>query len=101
MRYQFFLDARGYVKYALLGDLMAQLGLSQLTILWMLTPDVENTHGSRRPRFNERRTQLNAFFRQTPRPNLWDVKDHFNECGYACNSYGDGPSDLHHQGEPP
>jgi hypothetical protein len=89
MRYQFFLDARDYVKYALLDDLMAQLNLGQLTIVWMLTPDVGNTHGSRRPKFDESRSDLNLFFQQVPRPNLRDVKDYFSRRGYVCNSYGD------------
>lgn len=91
MRYQFFLDARDYVKYALLDDLMKQLDLSQLTLIWMLTPDVGNTHGSRRPRFDPNRSALNAFFQRDPRPNLWDVKEYFDDRGYHCTSYGDRP----------
>lgn len=91
MRYQFFLDARDYVKYALLDDLMKQLDLSQLTLIWMLTPDVGNTHGSRRPRFDPNRSALNAFFQRDPRPNLWDVKEYFDDRGYRCTSFGDRP----------
>ncbi|MBA2726455.1 MAG: hypothetical protein H0U53_10735 [Actinobacteria bacterium] len=91
MRYQFFLDARDYVKYALLDDLMTQLSLSQLTLIWMLTPDVGNTHGSRRPKFDPNRPDLNHFFQQDPQPSLWDVKSYFEERGYQCTSYGDQP----------
>lgn len=91
MRYQFFLDARDYVKYSLLDDLMYQLRLRQLTLIWMLTPDVGNTHGSRRPKFDAARPHLNDFFKQSPRPRLRDVKSYFNKRGYLCNSYGDRP----------
>lgn len=89
MRYQFFLDARDYVKYALLDDLMDQLRLKQLTLIWMLTPDVGTTHGSRRPKFDPDRPELSAFFQQVPRPHLWQVKDYFTKRGYLCTSYGD------------
>lgn len=91
MRYQFFLDARDYVKYALLDDLMSQLDLDQLTLIWMLTPDVGNTHGSRRPKFDPDRPALNGFFQREPRPHLWDVKEYFATRGYLCTSYGDRP----------
>lgn len=89
MRYQFFLDARDYVKYALLDDLMSQLDLGQLTLIWMLTPDVGNTHGSRRPKFDPNRPALNDFFQKNPRPSLWDVKSYYQARGYRCISYGD------------
>jgi hypothetical protein len=89
MRYRFFLDARDYVKYALLDDLMAQFDLRQLTLIWMLTPDVGNTHGSRRPKFDEERALLNAFFQRSPRPDLWEVQQYFEQRGYACSSVGD------------
>lgn len=92
MRYQFFLDARDYVKYALLDDLMSQLNLAQLTLIWMLTPDVGNTHGSRRPKFDPSRPALNEFFQQDPRPSLWDVKGYFEQRGYRCTSYRDQPA---------
>lgn len=91
MRYQFFLDARDYVKYALLDDLMKQLSLRQLTLIWMLTPDVGNTHGSRRPKFDADRPALNEFFQQDPRPSLWDVQRYFIQRGYHCTSYRDRP----------
>lgn len=91
MRYQFFLDARDYVKFALLEDLMRQLSLGQLTLVWMLTPDVGNTHGSRRPKFDPRRPALNSFFQRHPKPNLWDVRELFEARGYRCSSYGDRP----------
>jgi hypothetical protein len=94
MRYQFFLDARDYIKYALLDDLMAQLEPGQLSLIWMLTSDVGNTHGNRHPRFDASRPALNAFFERDPRPNLWDVSDYFNRRGYICNSYGDQPEDF-------
>jgi hypothetical protein len=91
VRYQFFLDARDYVKYALLDDLMKQLGLGQLSLIWMLTPDVGNTHGSRRPKFDPSRPALNDFFQHDPPPNLWDIKQYFDQHGYRCTSYGDRP----------
>lgn len=94
MRYQFFLDARDYVKYALLDDLMSQLGLRRLTLVWMLTPDVGNTHGSRRPKFESNRPELNTFFGRQPRPNLWDVRSYFTQRGHICNSYGDRPNNY-------
>lgn len=91
MRYQFFLDARDYVKYALLDDLMSQLELRQLTLVWMLTPDVGNTHGSRRPKFDPDRPALNEFFQQDPRPTLSDVQTYSIQRGYQCTSYRDQP----------
>lgn len=91
MRYQFFLDARDYVKYALLEDLMNQLRLRQLTLIWMLTPDVGNTHGSIQPRFDKERRALNEFFNQTPRPQLTDVQTYYESQGFRCLSYGDTP----------
>lgn len=91
MRYQFFLDARDYVKYALLDDLMKQLTLSKLTLIWMLTPDVGNTHGSVQPRLDEKRPALNEFFTREPRPQLTDVRSYFELRGYDCVSYGDTP----------
>lgn len=94
LRYQFFLDARDYVKYALLEDLMEHLRLGQLTLIWMLTPDVGNTHGSRRPKLDSERPVLNAFFERRPRPELRDVKAHFEGLGYPCTSYGDRPTDY-------
>jgi len=94
LRYQFFLDARDYVKYGLLDDLMSQLGLSRLTLIWMLTADLDNKHGNRPPRFDNNRPELNAFFQRVPRPNLWDVRDYFVQRGFTCSSYGDRPSNF-------
>lgn len=91
MRYQFFLDARDYVKYALLDDLISQLGLDQLTLIWMLTPDVGNTHGNVQPRFDESRSALNEFFTRAPRPQLTDVQNYYASRGVRCTSYGDTP----------
>jgi len=94
VRYQFFLDARDYVKYGLLDDLMSRLGLLRLTFIWMLTQDIDNAHGNRAPHFDDNRPELNAFFQRTPRPHLWEVQDYFAQRGLICSSYGDRPSNY-------
>lgn len=47
MKNQFFGDKRDYFKYSLLETLAGGLpGITQLTCVWLLTPDVSNKHGS-------------------------------------------------------
>lgn len=92
MRDQFFLDARDYLKYALLEDLAKGPPLRRLVCFWMLRPDQANTHGSRLPQIEPGRPSLNEFFARSPRPRLPDVRDYFCAQGISCASYGDSPN---------
>lgn len=89
MRKQFFLDARDYVKYALLEDMALGPPKRALSLIWMLTPDKPTTHGGSKPKPNPRRKELNEFFGRAGDGGVSSVRGFYLSRGIQCNSYRD------------
>jgi hypothetical protein len=95
MKDQYFGDARDYVKYEVLEELMASiLGLQRLVCLWMLTPPDDSGEGNvrfvARPEVTELATFLNQHIDAGDR-RIKHLRSYFGERGIEYVPWGDEP----------